>query len=142
MLNDVKRALLKEYRTQMKNGFNMMVIDNCSGFIFFKENGNITVPNDARQVLNRIVASYNAREVKQSKKDHRKPFLLPHFSLHILRHTFCTRLCENGVNIKVIQEIMGHSDISVTMNVYSEATLKKKKEAFSELEGKMQVNCG
>ena len=39
----------------------------------------------------------------------------------------------------VIQEIMGHSDISTTMNVYAEATEGKKQEAFKNLEGKIKI---
>lgn len=40
-------------------------------------------------------------------------------SPHILRHTFCTRLFETGVQPKVIQYIMGHSNLGVTMDVYT-----------------------
>lgn len=58
--------------------------------------------------------------------------LLPNFSCHNLRHTFATRLCEAGVNIKVIQEIMGHSDITTTLDIYTDATSDfKKKEMLS-----------
>ena len=58
--------------------------------------------------------------------------LLPNFSCHNLRHTFATRLCEAGVNIKVIQEILGHSDISTTLDIYTDATSDfKKKEMLS-----------
>ena len=71
--------------------------------------------------------------------EHRKPILIPHFSCHNLRHTFCTRFCENETNIKVIQEIMGHSDISTIMDVYAEATKEKKKEASDNLEGKIKI---
>ena len=42
------------------------------------------------------------------KKENREPLILPDFSCHHLRHTFCTRLCENESNLKVIQTIMGH----------------------------------
>lgn len=40
----------------------------------------------------------------------------------------------------VIQEIMGHADISTTMNIYAEATEKKKKEVFKNLEGKIKIS--
>ena len=63
-----------------------------------------------------------------------------HFSVHNLRHTFCTRFCENETNIKVIQEIMGHSDIGTTMNIYAEATESKKKESFENLDGKIKIS--
>ncbi|MBQ4482777.1 MAG: tyrosine-type recombinase/integrase [Lachnospiraceae bacterium] len=46
-------------------------------------------------------------------------------SCHIARHTFCARLCENGTNIKLIQQIMGHSDIHTTMDIYAEVTKAK-----------------
>lgn len=47
---------------------------------------------------------------------------------HILRHTFATRLCESGANLKFIQSILGHADVSTTMNIYVDVTdaLKKK----------------
>lgn len=67
--------------------------------------------------------------------------MLPeNISPHTFRHTFCTRFCENETNLKVIQEIMGHSDISVTMNIYNEATKEKKEEAFKNLENKMEIS--
>ena len=53
---------------------------------------------------------------------------------HSLRHTFATRLCESGVNIKVIQETLGHKDISTTMDVYAEATKDLKRREFGNME--------
>lgn len=47
--------------------------------------------------------------------------------------------CENETNLKVIQEIMGHSDISTTMDIYAEATDEKKKEILTDLQGKIMV---
>lgn len=75
-----------------------------------------------------------------SEKEHREPVLIPHFSVHNLRHTFCTRFCENETNLKVIQEIMCHADISTTMNIYNEATKEKKIESFANLEGKIKIS--
>ena len=70
----------------------------------------------------------------------REPFLLPEeVSCHILRHTFCTRLCENESNIKIIQSIMGHADITTTMNIYADATKEKKQEVMAHLEGKIII---
>ena len=48
-------------------------------------------------------------------------------------------MCENETNIKIIQEIMGHTDITVTMDIYNETTRYKKKEAFANLEGKIKI---
>ena len=79
-------------------------------------------------------------ESESAKKEKRQPELLPHFTVHNLRHTFCTRFCENETNLKVIQEIMGHADISTTMDIYNEATKEKKKESFANLEGKVKIS--
>lgn len=53
--------------------------------------------------------------------------ILPKFSNHSLRHTFTTRMCEAGVNIKAMQEILGHADAETTMDIYAEATKDLKK---------------
>lgn len=58
--------------------------------------------------------------------------LLPDFSCHILRHTFATRLCESGVNLKVIQDILGHVDISTTMNIYVDAMDEMKQKEIAK----------
>ena len=60
--------------------------------------------------------------------------LLPRFSCHTLRHTFTTRMCEAGVNIKVIQDALGHSDISTTLNIYADVTKELRKSEFENLD--------
>ena len=59
---------------------------------------------------------------------HCKACNIPVISVHGLRHTFATRLCESGANLKFIQSILGHADVSTTMNIYVDVTdaLKKK----------------
>ena len=52
----------------------------------------------------------------------REPILIPPFSCHNLRHTFCTRLWENGVNAKMVQDIMGYADFSTAVDVREEVT--------------------
>ncbi len=81
----------------------------------------------------------NEWEVEQAKKEHRTPIEIRHFSVHNLRHTFCTRLCEVESNIKLIMNIMGHSDVQTTMNIYNEIQEQKKKTAFEELQNKIQI---
>ena len=53
---------------------------------------------------------------------------------HSLRHTFTTRMCEAGVNIKVIQDALGHSDISTTLNIYADVTKEMKAAEFKGLD--------
>ena len=83
--------------------------------------------------------SYNAEEVLNAKKEKRQPVILPHFSCHHLRHTFCTRFCEQETNIKVIQSIMGHANIETTMDIYAEVTDMKKAESMKHLSEKYDV---
>ena len=60
--------------------------------------------------------------------------LLPHFSCHSLRHTFTTRMCEAGVNVKVIQDTLGHTDVSTTLNIYTDVTKELKRVEFEGLD--------
>ena len=46
------------------------------------------------------------------------------------RHTFTTRMCEAGVNVKVIQDTLGHKDISTTLNIYTDVTKELRKSEF------------
>ena len=75
----------------------------------------------------------------KTKKENRDPIILPHFSCHIFRHTFASRFCENETNIKVIQEVMGHADVSTTMNIYAEARTEVKKESLENLARSLNV---
>ena len=140
MLGEVKDALLKERKWQREHGLNETVIDGYSGFIFTNRFHTVYSPHSINRAIERIRQDYNKEENKLAKKENREPLLIPHFSVHNLRHTFCTRFCENETNIKVIQEIMGHADIKTTMDIYNEATLDKKKESFANLEGKIKLS--
>lgn len=59
--------------------------------------------------------------------------LLPRFSNHNLRHTFTTRMCEAGVNIKAMQEILGHADAETTLQIYTDATKELKMSEMNKL---------
>lgn len=139
MFEAVRKALLQEKKQQMKQGFNSTIIDGYSGFIFTNRCGYVHNPQTINRAIKRIYTACNEQEVEQAKKEHRQPVLIPHFSVHNLRHTFCTRFCENETDLKIIQEIMGHSDITTTMNIYNEATKERKQESFARLEGKIKI---
>ena len=51
------------------------------------------------------------------------------FHFHMLRHTFTSNLLSNGAAPKDVQELLGHSDVSTTMNVYAHSTRKAKRES-------------
>ena len=71
---------------------------------------------------------------KQFLESENPEVLLPHFSCHSLRHTFTTRMCEAGVNVKVIQDALGHKDVSTTLNIYTDVTKELRKSEFEGLE--------
>lgn len=140
MLKEVRKALMQEKRKQMQEGRSKAEIDGYTDFVFVNRYGYVHNPQTINRAIERIRIAANAEEAARAEKEHRKPIVIRHFSAHNLRHTFCTRFCENETNIKVIQEIMGHSDISTTMNIYAEATENKKKESFENLEGKIKIS--
>ncbi|WP_257789569.1 tyrosine-type recombinase/integrase [Acutalibacter muris] len=59
---------------------------------------------------------------------------LSYINSHALRHTFGTRMCEAGVNVKVIQDTLGHKDISTTLNIYIDVTKELKRSEFEGLD--------
>lgn len=60
------------------------------------------------------------------------------YGLHSLRHTFASRLFENGEDVKTVSEILGHSDITITYNTYIHLIADQKKTAISNLNQKKQ----
>ena len=139
MLPEVKNVLLAEKIRQMKDGFNISEIDGVSGFVFSNRDGKIVMPRSFSAALDRIIDSYNRDEEESASASKREPVFLPSITPHILRHTFCTRLCENEVNIKVVQEVMGHANITTTMNIYNTATSEFKRSEFQEIERKYKI---
>lgn len=139
MLEVVRRTLLELQEAQGHMPPEELEIDGYTGFVLRNRNGNVYNPSSVNRTIIRIVKAYNCEERDRAEQEGREPLLLPHFSAHSLRHTFCCRLCENETNIKVIQEIMGHSDIATTMNIYAEVAEKKKQEVFCKLDGKIKL---
>ena len=142
MFDEVRRALLQEKARQQKEGENNTIIDGYCGFIFTNRFGGVYSAHCVNRAISRIIADYNQAEVELAQIENRSPALLPHFSVHHLRHTFCSRMCENTSDsntLKVIQEIMGHADISTTLDVYTDLTRKKKQDAFAGLQGKFRL---
>ena len=61
---------------------------------------------------------------------------IKHYGFHSLRHTFATRLLEQGVDIKTISELMGHSTPTITLNLYVHTNLQNKRKALEKLNKK------
>lgn len=70
--------------------------------------------------------------MKKYKKLHPdKP--LSHITPHVFRHTFCTNMANAGMDIKNLQYVMGHSDVGVTLNVYTHASFDRAAEQMARI---------
>ena len=103
-------------------------IDGRKDFIFMSRYGCPLMPNAVNRIIENIVNAYNKQETAKAKDEHRKPILLPRMSAHTMRHTCCTRMAERGIDMKVVQYIMGHANITVTLEVYDHLTEKMRIE--------------
>lgn len=59
---------------------------------------------------------------------------MPNITPHVCRHTYCSNMAKSGMNPKTLQYIMGHSDIALTLNVYSHIGLDDATEELGKLE--------
>lgn len=139
LMDAVYDALLNEYERQKKDGFCTYELEGMSGFVFSNKHGFLHRPHCINAAIKRIYESHNAREIIDAKRESREPVMIPHFSAHHLRHTFCSRLCESEMNVKVIQQIMGHKNIETTLDVYTEVCFEKQQQSMEDLSKKIDL---
>ncbi|MFL0248034.1 tyrosine-type recombinase/integrase [Candidatus Clostridium stratigraminis] len=134
MIESVRYALLQEKAYQEECGITCSArIDGFTDFIFVNRFGNAQHQGTLNKALRRIIRDCNQEILDKAKKND-QVILLPKFSCHTLRHTFTTRLCESGINIKVIQSVLGHADISTTLDIYADVTRDLKKAEMQTFE--------
>ncbi len=127
MLPKVKEAFLLEKNYQEQNEIKCnAIVDGYTDFIFINRFGGVQHQGTLNKALRRIIRDCNY-DVLDSRKNNQEVTLLPKFSNHSLRHTFTTRMCEANVNIKAMQDILGHADAETTLDIYAEATRDLKR---------------
>ena len=128
MTKPVRDAFLQEKEMQELLGVVCnATIDGYTDFVFLNRFGGLHTQGTLNKVYKRIIRDCNDAEFLNSENP---SVLLPNFSSHTLRHTFATRLCESGMNMKLIQNVLGHSDIATTMDIYTHVTKEMKVQIY------------
>ena len=136
MLGFVKEAFLEERENQKETGISCKAsVDGYTDFIFVNRYGDTQHLGTLNKAIRRIIRDCNDAQFEKSENPE---VLLPHFSCHTLRHTFTTRMCEAGVNIKVIQDALGHADVSTTLGIYADVPKALRKDEFAGLDAYFQ----
>ncbi len=89
------------------------------GYMFCNEIGQCIEPRRMTAYFNKVIEKAGLGSIG--------------ITFHALRHTFATRGLENGINPKVMQEILGHTSITMTLDLYSHVLPDIKKDAINKL---------
>lgn len=106
------------------------IIDGRKGFLFLDRNDMPMVAMHWEKYFQHIVGKYNRTYKKQ----------MPKITPHVCRHTYCSHCASSGMNPKHLQYLMGHSDISVTLNTYTHVDFLDIKKTVNEIEAVSPVN--
>lgn len=98
------------------------MVDGMTGFLFLDKNDMPMVALHWEKYFQHIREKYNSIYKVQ----------MPQITPHVCRHTFCSNMAKSGMNPKMLQYIMGHSDISVTMNTYTHVKFQDAQEDFQK----------
>ncbi|HIW42500.1 MAG TPA: site-specific integrase [Candidatus Mediterraneibacter vanvlietii] len=101
------------------------MVDGYSGFLFLDKNARPMVALHWEKYFQHIREKYNKIYRVQ----------MPKVTPHVCRHTFCSNMAKSGMNPKTLQYIMGHSDISVTLNVYTHLNYDDAEEEMQKVVG-------
>ena len=97
------------------------VVDGIKGFLYFDKDGSIVYSLHWEHYFKHIIEKYNSIYKQE----------LPNVTPHVCRHTYCSNMAKAGMNPKTLQYLMGHADISVTLNTYTHV---KFEDARAEVE--------
>lgn len=100
------------------------VVDGYSGFLYLDKNNMPTVAMHWEKYFQHIREKYNSIYKEE----------LPLITPHVCRHTYCSHMASTGINPKHLQYLMGHSDISVTLNTYTHVELANVEKELEQLQ--------
>lgn len=126
MIPDIEKMLKKYRKEQMEyilsKGNQWTPISGMENLVFTTRNGTPVQEVYIVKFLKRVTNRLNEKEEKKAKKEGREPEIFEPITPHTLRHTFATRAFEYGMMPKTVQEILGHSNLSITMDLYTHVT--------------------
>lgn len=99
------------------------IIDRKTGFLYLDKNGRPLVAQHWEKYFQLIREKYNRIYKVQ----------MPKVTPHVCRHTYCSNMAKGGMNPKTLQYLMGHSDISVTLNTYTHLGFEDAREELERL---------
>lgn len=111
----IRKIPLPDFLLKICNGFNISHFDENT--YIFSGSGTPIDPRTFQKLYKRIL-------VTAGVKDHK---------FHSIRHTFATRALELGIDIKTLSELLGHSNVSITLNIYAHSLMEQKKIAMAKL---------
>jgi integrase len=124
MTTEVEAAFRKIIANREKPKIEPMV-DGRSGFLYLDKNNMPMVALHWEKYFQHILAKYNGIYKVQ----------MPKVTPHVCRHTFCSKMAKSGMNPKSLQYIMGHSDISVTLNTYTHVNFEDAEAEMRRVSG-------
>lgn len=110
-----------------------------STFVITNKQGGMMTESSWKRLLESYLCDMNLRYGKFAKEykkfsPEKVPFVIEPFTLHCLRHTFCTMMYEAGVDIMVAQKQMGHSDVKTTLAIYTHLEKEHKRNNIAKLD--------
>ncbi len=138
-LLDSTLTLLKQHKTKQDRekataGKNWCPVEGGEELVFTTKTGGPVRGLNVAETLNNYVRKINKREELLAAKEKREPVIFERITPHTLRHTFATRAFESGIPPKVVQQILGHSSLEMTMDLYTHVTEDVQSKEIQKLE--------
>lgn len=105
------------------------IVDGHVGFLFLDKNDMPEVAMHWQHRFNHMVKRYNDIYKIQ----------MPNITPHVCRHTYCTNMAKSGISPKTLQYLMGHSDISVTLNVYTHVSFEDAEKEVEKMKESLKL---
>lgn len=122
-MTEIVRETLKNAIQNRKVGDTEMIVNGQGGFLFLDKNGNPKVAMHLENHMRMI-----QRQYIELNGD-----TLPKITPHVLRHTFCTNVQQAGLDVKSLQYVMGHSNVSTTLDIYTHSNFDLAQKAFEQI---------